>query len=56
MGALWIAKGPRFLQDENFDGCSMGSQGYKISSGGSFDEHSMGSQGFKVSSRRKLRL
>ena len=34
MGALWVAKGPMFLQEENFDGCSMGSQGSKISSGG----------------------
>ena len=33
MGSLWVAKGPRFLQ-ENFDGHSMGSQGFKVSSGG----------------------
>ena len=24
MGALWIAKGLRFPQEENFDRCSMG--------------------------------
>ena len=34
MGALWVAKGSRFLQEENFDGHSMGSQGFKVSSGG----------------------
>ena len=34
MGSLWVAKGPRFLQGENFDGGSMGSQGSKVSSGG----------------------
>ena len=34
MGALWVAKGPRFLQEENFDGHSMGSQKSKVSSGG----------------------
>ena len=34
MSALWVAKGPRFLQEENFDGHSMGSQGSKVSSGG----------------------
>ena len=28
MGTLWVAKGPRFLQDENFDEHSMGSQGF----------------------------
>ena len=27
MDALWVAKGSRFLQEENFDGGSMGSQG-----------------------------
>ena len=32
--ALWIAKGSSFLQEENFDGCSMDSQGFKVSSGG----------------------
>ena len=34
MGTLWVAKGPRFLQEENFDGYSMGSQVSKVSSGG----------------------
>ena len=34
MGTLWVAQGPRFLQEENFDGHSMGSQGSKVSSGG----------------------
>ena len=34
MGSLWVAKGPRFLQEENFDGLSMGSQGSKVSSRG----------------------
>ena len=34
MGTLWVAKFPRFLQEENFDGHSMGSQGSKVSSGG----------------------
>ena len=33
MGALCVAKGPWFLQ-ENFDGHSMGSKGSKVSSGG----------------------
>ena len=31
MGSLWVAKGPRFPQEENFDGHSMGSQGSKVS-------------------------
>ena len=34
MGSLWVAKGPGFLQEENFDGHSMSSQGSKVSSGG----------------------
>ena len=34
MGILWVAKGPRFLQGEYFDGLSMGSQGPKVSSRG----------------------
>ena len=34
MVTLWVAKGPRFLKEENFDGHSMGSQGSKVSSGG----------------------
>ena len=34
MGTLWVAKGSRFLQEENFNGHSMGSQGSKVSSGG----------------------
>ena len=32
MGALWVAKSPRFLKEENFDGHSMGSQGSNVSS------------------------
>ena len=34
MGALFVAKSPRFLQEENFDGGSMGIQGFKVSLGG----------------------
>ena len=34
MVTLWLAKGSRFLQEENFDGHSMASQGFKVSSGG----------------------
>ena len=34
MGALWVAKGLRFLQEKNFDGRSMGSLGSKVFSGG----------------------
>ena len=34
MVTLWVAKGPWFLQEENFDERSMGSQESKISSGG----------------------
>ena len=34
MEALFVAKSPRFLQEENFDGGSMGSQGSKVSSRG----------------------
>ena len=45
MGALWVAKGSRFLQEENFDGCSMGSQGFKFLQEEDFDGCSMGSQG-----------
>ena len=33
MGTLWVAKGSRFLQEENFDGHSFGSQGSKVSRG-----------------------
>ena len=34
MVTLWVAKGPWFLQEENFDGHSMGNQGSMVSSGG----------------------
>ena len=34
MGALLVAKNPMFLPEESFDGCSMGSQGPEVSSGG----------------------
>ena len=34
MGALWVAKGLRFLREDSFDGCSMGSLGPKVSTGG----------------------
>ena len=34
MGALWVAKGPRFLQGGNFYWHSICSQGSNVSSGG----------------------
>ena len=34
MSALWVAKGLRFLQEENLDERPMGSQGSKVGSGG----------------------
>ena len=50
MGALWVAKGPRFLQEENFDGHSMGTKGPRFLQEENFGGHSMGSQGSKASS------
>ena len=50
MGTLWVAKGPRLLQEEYFDGHSMGTKGPRFLQEGNFDGGSMGSQGSKVSS------
>ena len=54
MSALWIAKGPWFLQKENFDGHSMGTKGPMFLQEEYFDGHSMSSEGSKVSSGGKL--
>ena len=64
IGALWVAKGLRFLREESFDGRSMGTQGSMESSMGALwvakglrflqeenlDGLSIGTQGFKISS------
>ena len=49
MGSLWVAKGPRFLQEEKFDGCSFCSQGSKFFR----RKPSMGKQRVQVFFRRK---
>ena len=57
MNALWVAKGLRWVQGENFDGCSIKlwvAKGPRFLQEENFDGYSMGSQGSMVSSRGKL--
>ena len=54
MGTLWVAKGPRFLQEENFDGALWVAKGQRFLQEENFDGCSMGSLGSKVSSGGNL--